>query len=158
MSKRISFQNAAALLVLALGLTRMAGYLLDNRVLQGIGAASGVAPFTKVFCSADGYEAFTADYWLYGQRADGSKEKLKLTPELYAKIQGPYMRRNVYGAALVFAPRLPEQLRQCLHDTALQPNSTMWQELALPKDWISASIHIQDREGQEWDFSASKQP
>ncbi|MBK8091311.1 MAG: hypothetical protein IPK32_04780 [Verrucomicrobiaceae bacterium] len=153
MKRYFSLREVASAVVLMIGLTRMTGYFLGNQVLQGIGAVSGVAPFTKVFCSADGYEAFTARFWLRGQKADGSTEELEMTPERYARLRGPYMRRNVYGAALVFAPKLPQPLRESLHANALRPHSTMWRELGLPEDWISATIRIHDREGQEWDFS-----
>lgn len=147
MKQRSRLPNIAAAIILALGLTRMVGYWLDNRTLQGIGAASGLAPFTKVFCATDGYEAFTASFRLRGQNEDGVSHEITLTPERYARLRGPYMRRNVYGAALVFAPRLPEELRVALHERALKPGSALWRELDLPTDWVSAEIHIQPREG-----------
>lgn len=33
-------------------------------------------------------------------------QSVELTPELYSKIQGPYNRRNVYGAAISYGPAL----------------------------------------------------
>ena len=148
-------RDAAAVFLLFFGLTRMAGYFLENRMLQGIGAASGIAPYTKVFCATDGYEAFTARFWLRGERADGSTEDLPFTPALYARLRGPYMRRNVYGAALVFAPKLPQGLREAVHAHALRPGGEMWRELALPADWTRATIMIEDREGIRWSLSST---
>lgn len=139
--------NRLAILILLLGLTRMTGYFLNSKVLQGIGAASGIAPFTKVFSDTDGYEAFTASFLLRGRTADGSVEEVVITPGRYARLRGPYMRRNVYGAALVFAPRLPENLRTALHRDALRPGSPLRQELGLPDDWVSADLIIRPREG-----------
>lgn len=147
MKRNSRLPDIAAAIILVLGLTRMVGYWLDSHTLQGIGAASGVAPFTKVFSATDGYEAFTASFRLRGQNKDGVRHEIALTPERYARLHGPYMRRNVYGAALVFAPRLPEELRVALHKHALNPGSAMWRELDLPTDWVSAEIHIQPREG-----------
>lgn len=156
MKPRISFHNLIAAFLLLLGLTRMAGYFLDNRVLQGIGAASGIAPYTKVFCSAGGYEAFTARFWLRGEKADASTQDIVFTPQLYARLHGPYMRRNVYGAALVFSPRLPAPLRDAVHAQALHPGSLMWRELDLPEDWKHVTIQIEDRAGSRWSFSPPK--
>lgn len=152
MKPRFSFHNGMAALLLVLGLTRMTGYFLGNRALQGIGAVSGIAPYTKVFCSADGYEAFTARFWLRGQKADGSTEEVVFSPELYTRLRGPYMRRNVYGAALVFAPRLPAALREAIHAKALRPDGPMWRELNLPRDWKQVSIEIEDRDGARWSY------
>ena len=154
MKARLSFHNVMAALLLFLGLTRMVGYFLGNRPLQGIGAASGIAPYTKVFCSAEGYEAFTARFWVRGQKADGSTEGIVFTPELYTRLRGPYMRRNVYGAALVFAPRLPAPLREAVHAKALRPDGPMWRELGLPRDWKHVSIEIEDRDGHRWSFTS----
>ena len=153
MKTHITIRDGLLALMLVVGMTRMMGYVVGSRLLQGIGAASGIAPFTKVFCSVDGYEAFTAQYWLCGARADGSTEKLELTRERYARLHGPYMRRNAFGAALVFAPRLPEALRSALHAEALRPQSVMWRELEVPDEWVSLAILIRDLEGNEWCFT-----
>lgn len=139
--------NRLAILILVLGLTRMAGYCMNSKILQGIGAASGIAPFTKVFSDTDGYEAFTASFLLRGKTASGSVEEIIITPERYARLRGPYMRRNVYGAALVFAPRLPENLRTVLHRDSLKPGAPMRRELGVPDSWISADLVILPREG-----------
>ncbi len=139
--------NRIAFLVLVLGLTRMVGNWTQSKVLQGIGAASGIAPFTKVFSATDGYEAFTASFVIRGTAANGAVSEIQLTPEIYSQLRGPYMRRNVYGAALVFAPRLPEALRMTLHNQALRPDSPLRTELEIPADWVSAELIIRPREG-----------
>ncbi len=139
--------NRIASLLLVLGLTRMVGYWTQSKILQGIGAASGIAPFTKVFSATDGYEAFTASFVIRGTSAAGAASEIQLTPEIYSKLRGPYMRRNVYGAALVFAPRLPETLRTTLHSQALGPHSPLRTELEIPADWVSAELIIHPREG-----------
>ncbi len=139
--------NRLAIIFLALGLTRMTGYFLDSKILQGIGAASGIAPFTKVFSETDGYEAFTASFCLRGRTAEGGVQEIALTPERYARLRGPYQRRNVYGAALVFAPRLPERLRESLHARALLPGSVLREELGIPSDWVAAELVVRPREG-----------
>jgi hypothetical protein len=148
MNQTPRWPNRLALLILLLGLTRMAGHLMDNRTLQGLGAASGIAPFPKVFCDSDGYEAFTATCVLSGQKPNGTRQEILLTPERYARLQGPYQRRNAYGAALIFAPRLPENLRQSLLQQQMSPGSPLWHELGLPANWTAACLTIQPRPGQ----------
>lgn len=140
------FSNAVAACILLLGLTRMAGYAWDCRWLQGLGAASGIAPFTKVFSSVDGYEAFTALCALRATDSAGIRQEIHLTPARYASICGPYLRRNIYGAMLVFAPRLPEKLRDSLHRQALKPHAALRRELGIPDDWTDFEILIQPRD------------
>ena len=155
MNQTHPWPNRLALCILLLGLTRMAGYLMDNRALQGLGAASGLAPFPKVFCDSDGYEAFTATCVLSGQKPDGTREEIPLTPERYARLQGPYQRRNAYGAALIFAPRMPENLRLSLLQQQMAPGSPLWQELGLPDNWTAAQLTIHPRPGQAGSYHYS---
>ena len=141
-------RNWLAILLLAVGSMQMAGYLTGSRFLRGLGAASGIAPFPKVFCEAEGYEGFAATFIIAGMRQDGTPWERKLDPECYAQIRGPYNRRNVYGAALAFAPRLPEALRQALLTEALAPGSAMRKELRVPEDLREIRICIVPRPGE----------
>ena len=148
-------RNLLALLVLAVGSLQMLGHLAGSRVLRGIGLASGIAPFTKVFCEADGYEAFAARFELHGNRADGSRWCRPLDPACYAQLEGPYNRRNVYGAALAFAPRLPGELRDALLGPALDPGSPLRSELDIPSDVDDLRVTIHPRHGEgegPWTF------
>ena len=52
---------------------------------------------------------------------------------IYSRLAGPYNRRNVYGAALSYAPRLPEELWQPVYCYALAPDGPLRRELGLPK-------------------------
>lgn len=140
--------NLIAIVVLVIGSTQMVGYLTGLRPLRGIGLASGVAPFPKVFCEADGYEAFAARFQLEGTRPDGSSWIAPLDPERYARIQGPYNQRNVHGATLAFAPRLPEDLRRSLISGALAPESCLRRELDIPEDLTDLRVVITPRPGE----------
>lgn len=79
--------------------------LLGIRPLQGLAAASGASPAMKVFTSHDGYETFSPRFRLEWTEA-GERRSLVLTPEVNARIRGPYNRRNAYGAALAYSPVL----------------------------------------------------
>lgn len=132
MTKSLRIRNLAALVLLALGTTQMLGYLTHSRPLRGVGLASGVAPFPKVFCEADGYEPFAATFTLLGEDSTGAPISIPIDAERYALMEGPYLRRNVYGAALAYSPRLPEDLRTHLFQRILLPNSPLINELGLP--------------------------
>lgn len=101
-----------ALAITALGCLQFVGYALQLDRLRGLGAAIGFAPYTKVFCDVDGFETFAARFALSYELPDGRIGELPVTPELYQQLAGPYNRRNVYGAALSYAPRLPEPIWQ----------------------------------------------
>jgi len=108
-------RRAAALL--AVGLLAIVGDLVGSDELLGLGLATGAAPSPKVFTARDGLEGFAADYVLHWTDAAGTPHHLALTPEVYARLEGPYNRRNVYGAALAGGPFLaPHPPRGDLHD------------------------------------------
>ncbi|MGJ8632753.1 MAG: hypothetical protein ACSHX7_02450 [Luteolibacter sp.] len=139
--------NKLAVVVLVIGLTQMVGYLCGSKVLRGVGLASGFSPFPKVFSEVDGYEAFAASFALEGERGYGEKWRCELDPEVYSRIEGPYNRRNVYGATLAFAPRLPDDLRAVLVSRALAVGSSLREELGIPGDVIDLKIIVTPRDG-----------
>ena len=144
----MKLNNRLAIVVLIIGSLQMVGHLTGLRVLRGVGLASGVAPYPKVFCEADGYEAFAASFRLEGNRTDGTPWSCSIDPERYAMIDGPYNRRNVYGATLAFAPRLPDDLRKFLLTQALEPGSALRHELKIPIDLTGLKVVITPRSGE----------
>ncbi len=141
-------RNTLAIIILAIGLTQMAGYLSGWKILRGIGLASGIAPFPKVFSESDGYEPFAASFRLLGEMPDGSPWSCELTSERYSMLSGPYNRRNVHGAALAFAPRLPAELRDSLLSLDLAPGSQLRQELKIPDQIKNLRVEITPRVGE----------
>jgi hypothetical protein len=149
----MKLRNRLALVVLGLGMLQMLGHLVGSKALRGVGLATGIAPYPKVFCEADGYEAFAASFELVGRRGDGSPWSCRLDPERYARLAGPYPRRNVHGAALAFAPRLPPELRDSLLARALAPGSRLRRELDIPAEVNDLRVRIRARDGKsEWLF------
>lgn len=154
----MKLRNTLAIILLVVGSSQMIGYLTGIKLLRGVGLASGVSPYPKVFCEADGYEAFAASFQLEGHREDGTRWTRKFDPEWYSQLRGPYNRRNVYGAALAFAPRLPEKLRDQLLREALSPSSQMRTELGIPEDLQDETIIITPRDGEShgpWTYTAN---
>ncbi len=140
-------RNTIAVVLTIIGLLQIAGYLLNSMPLRGLGVASMIAPFPKVFCAVDGYEAFSCNFTLEGKSPDSSPWTLRITPEDYARLTGPYNRRNVYGAALAGGPILPDDLRDQVLSASLDPGSAMRTELGVPEDITDLGVVIRCREG-----------
>jgi hypothetical protein len=106
----VSPRWAAGLLV-ALGVAQMAADVAGFPVARGLAAASGASPAPKVFGSVQGHETFSARFTLRWETVSGAARSLELTPEAYARLRGPYNRRNAYGAALSYGPVLQHDPR-----------------------------------------------
>jgi hypothetical protein len=135
-------RNIAAAALLILGLTQMSGYVCGSRLMRGLGAATAVAPFPKVFCDMSGLEGFASTFTVIGKTQSGRAFETRITPELYTGLRGSYNRRNAYGAALSFAPRLPDAMWQSVANYALRANGPLRKELGLPKDSEELRIRI----------------
>lgn len=138
------WQDWGAALLLLLGLSQMAGDALGLRWLRGLGAASVAAPLPKVFSDVSGLETFASDFLLEAETPRGVLH-VPITPHLYARVEGPYNRRNVYGAALSYAPRLPGELWKPVYCYGLAPNGPLRRELGLPADATAIRVHIATR-------------
>jgi hypothetical protein len=103
--------NASAYLLLGIGLLQMTGEIFGLSALKGIGAAIVASPAPKVFSSVRGLETFSSRFFLHWTDRAGNPQTLALTPEIYARLAGPYNRRNVYGAALAYGPVLATDAR-----------------------------------------------
>ncbi len=137
--------NIAALAITILGCTQMAGYLINSRILRGAGAASCAAPFPKVFSDVDGLETFASAFILHGVDKAGHPFTLPITPELYAKLEGCYNRRNVYGAALSYAPRMPEPLWSAVFCYGLGPDGPLRREFGVPAGARHLTVEIRTK-------------
>ncbi len=141
--------NIAALLLLAVGLTQIIGYITGVRTLRGLGAASATAPFPKVFSALQGYETFAAEFTIVYESGKHTVRQ-PITPELYENLIGPYNRRNVYGAALSYGPRLPRKLWEPVFCHGLKPGGTFYSEFGLPNDAQRIRVEIRSKtKGQE---------
>jgi hypothetical protein len=95
-----------AILLLALGLSQMAGNLVGLDLLRGLALATAAAPAPRLFSAVDGLEAYSTRFVLEWTDDAGRLQVLDITSEAYARVHGPYNRRNAYGAALAFGPLL----------------------------------------------------
>ena len=150
--------NILCLGIFAIGSSAMLGHILNIKSLKSIGLATCAAPYTKVFCQAEclnsdhNYETFVADFFLSYLTKEG-RETIKITPSLYQKIQGPYNRRNVYGAVIAYGPALPEEMRLASFNYALTDPGTVAKELGIPSGANGFQIIINSKtkgSNNEW--------
>lgn len=125
-------RNAAALSLLGLSLLNMLGDALGLAPLKGLASLTAASPLPKVFSDVRGLETFASEFTLLIDEPGQPSRSVLITPELYGKLSGAYNRRNVYGAALAYAPRLPDPLWQQVFCFALRQGGPLRQELQLP--------------------------
>ncbi len=130
----MSWRTVGATVLCAFSLLNMAADLLDLPVAKGLASASVISPLPKVFSDVRGLETFASEFTIEATTPGQEPRLITITPELYARVVGPYNRRNVYGAALSYAPRLPENLWQAIYCFALRPGGTLRSELDLPAE------------------------
>ena len=97
---------AAPLLLLLLGLAQMTGDVLGLSALRGIAAATTASPAPKVFSAVDGFETYSTKFFVEWRDRDGRLHSKQLDSETYARLRGPYNRRNAYGAVVAYGPVL----------------------------------------------------
>jgi hypothetical protein len=118
-------QVSAAFLVI-LGTGRIIGEFSGFLPLQALAAAVGASPAPKVFSAVRGLETFSTRFFI-----EWPGRRIELTPEIYSHMRGPYNRRNVYGAALAYAPVIPSTLRDPVMRYALCGDAPLLRELGV---------------------------
>jgi hypothetical protein len=124
-------------LLLVFGLLQMTGDLLNVPALKAIGMAWGISPAPKVFTAQHGYETYSTQFFVDWKNKAGAPETLEITPALYARVKGPYNRRNVIGAALSYGPVLyadPKMGRPMFEDVvhySVCGNAPLLQEIGI---------------------------
>ena len=98
--------RVAAVLLTVLGLAQMFGDLAGLPLLRGLALATTASPAPKVFSAVAGFETYSTRFFLEWTERGGALESLELTPEVYARMRGPYNRRNVFGAVVAYGPVL----------------------------------------------------
>ncbi len=108
-SNKISFARKTGIAVLlVLGLLQSMGYILNIPALRGIGLAMVASPLPLVFSSFRGLETFSSDFKLSVITQSGRTIETELGPKNYGLLEGPYNRRNVYGAVAAYGAKLTE--------------------------------------------------
>ncbi len=141
------WRNRAGLALFVLALVQIVGDVAGWRPLVGLGAAWGISPRPKVFSDVDGLEPFSSTFAFVWRDENGEAKRMEITPEVYSRLAGPYNRRNVYGAALSYAPRLPEELWRPVYCYGLASDGPLRRELRLPErtDGLATEIVTRTR-------------
>jgi hypothetical protein len=142
--RSLIIRNRLAVLITIFACSAMVGDMFNVLPLKGIGAASSIAPFPKVFCDNQGLEGFASEFTLTAEGPSGITNMV-LTPESYSRLKGPYNRRNVYGAALAFGPKLPHELWHSVFAYGLGPGGPLRHELGLPTDTTNVVVTIKTK-------------
>jgi hypothetical protein len=130
------YQASAALLVI-LGTARIIGELAGFLPLQAIATATGASPAPRVFSAVRGLETYSTHFYI-----EWPGFRIELTPEVYSRMRGPYNRRNVYGAALAYAPVIPSTLRDPVIRHALCGDAPLLRELGVEVKAASGPITL----------------
>lgn len=131
-----------SLLLGLLGTLQILGHLVGSKTIKAVGTAMAASPFPKVFSDVNGLETFASTFILEIETRSGQKFETQITPELYQHLKGPYNRRNVYGAALSYAPRLPQTLWESIFCYGFYQEAPLRKELGLPQDIANIKVII----------------
>ena len=133
--------------LVALGSLQIAADALGMSWLKGLAAATQVAPAMKVFTAHQGYETHAAQFALSWRDRGGKRHTLMLDPETYAKLDGPYNRRNVYGAAFAYGPLLRNDpklrpMQESVMQYALCKPGHLRSDFGIPADATGLTAHV----------------
>jgi hypothetical protein len=141
--------NKAAVFLVVLGLAQMTGDLLQQYVsepigkaIRGVAAATTASPAPRVFSAVRGLETYSTRFFLEWTDRRGERHSLLVTPEVGARLQGPYNRRNVYGAALSYGPVLPADLRDPVMRYAVCGDAPLLRELGIDPDDVRGPVRV----------------
>lgn len=135
-------KNAAPILLVVLGLMRIVGEVTRIDVIRGVAAATGASPEPKVFSTVQGLEAYSSRFFI-----ETGDRRVEMTPDLYARVRGPYNRRTVYGGVLAYAPVLPAALRDPVLRYAMCGDAPLLRELGIERGAGEAAVVLEPRVG-----------
>jgi len=140
-------QLAWAFLV-TLGSLQIAADALGMAHVKAFAAALQVSPAMKVFTAHAGYETHAARFSLSWLDTAGNAYVLALDPVTYARVAGPYNRRNVYGAAFAYGPLLRADprlrgMQESVMRYALCDPGSLRAELGIPGDALYLTAHVE---------------
>ena len=134
-------------LFLVWSLIAIIGYIFKIDALRGLGLAYQVSPLPVVFSDVNGFETFSADFKIELQFVPSvdttpSPTTYVIDPQFYSQLKGPYNRRNVYGAAISYGPRLPEKVWKSILKFGLCSHGPLARESEIQHEIGSATISV----------------
>lgn len=157
--KASKFQQILYALVLLIGSLQIIGYVTGVDIIRNLGRVTSSSPLPLVFSEVKGVETFASNFYMQYDDANGKQQRIKITPEMYSKLKGPYNRRNIYGAAISYGPVLPEDLWKSVINYGLCKD-ILKNELEVPVSKDNFSIFIETRtkdRNDNWTLNANCQ-
>lgn len=102
-NKNNKFTLAVAFL-LGLGCLHIVGYAIGSATIKGIAFSTAASPLPLVFSAYNGIETFSTSFELNATLYNNTNVIMELNNKNYGNMQGPYNRRNVYGAIFCYGP------------------------------------------------------
>jgi len=143
--QRIRRANIIALAILALGSLQMIGFIVGSNRLRGFAAATTMAPMPNAFGDVNGLETFASEFTFNYWELNGTEHSLRITPEVYDRVAGPYNRRSVYAAALANAPRMPQALLASVYCYGMARQGPLRREIGLRPEQRDIVLNIRTR-------------
>lgn len=146
-TKLVKRGNIAAAILLVVGLAQMTGDLTGQLWLKALASTTMCSPCPKVFTAHKGLETYATQFFVEWTDTAGVPHSMEVTPEVYARIQGPYNRRNIYGAVLSYGPVLAtdkktEELFNSVSKYALAGESPLLKELGIDPASVDGNVRV----------------
>jgi hypothetical protein len=140
-------ERIAAAFLLLLGSLHMLGYAIGSERLRGVAALTCASPAPKVFSAVKGLETYSTKFRIEWLDPFGAPQALDLKPEVYARLEGPYNRRNVYGSVLAFGPILATDPKtQAMHAAVMRHaacgDRPLLSELGIDPRTVSGKVRV----------------
>lgn len=132
------------ILIITTGLLQVMGYLTNIKMIRNLGMATASSPLPIVFTEIKGVETFASDFFIQYTDTNEIRKEIKITPEIYSKLKGPYNRRNIYGAAISYGPVLKKELWQAVFNYGLC-RQVLQEEMELPLSGKKYSIKVKTK-------------
>lgn len=148
-------------LVLLIGSLSMLGTVTKLDPVKGIGFMTTASPLPLVFSKFRDVENFSSDYYMDIKFKNGEQTSFKVTPEMYERAQGPYNRRNPYGAVLAYGPMLTKPNELILRDKVMQYSAcgqgSFMREIGIdqPIEHINVTVKSKTVAKPVWNFEVN---
>lgn len=148
-------------LLVGLGFLSMFGTAMGLEPVRRVGLLTVASPLPLVFSKFRGVENFSSDYFMDVTFTDGETASFQITDALYARTEGPYNRRNPYGAVLAYGPMLDKPDEVALRDAVMRYAScgrgTFMRELGITKpiQHIRVTLRSKTRAKPRWEFAVA---
>jgi len=157
-ARRAALSRLAAIGLVLLGLSQMAGHAVHSPRLELLGKMTGAAPLPLVFDLVDGLEYWALRHEVQIVTADRTID-LRSTPVLFSRIRGPHVVKIAYIFPFSLAPILPDDIRESLLQQALCGHGKLAQDFQLPDGVAEIRLGVSHPRGRgAWHFTVTCPP